>query len=137
MCVSGLVLPLELETHSQEMFEKYGALGRGYKPRLFDERFFNGSDRHVVHTWDLGGTADVAIRKSVIPQTGMFDETLGPGLPTGVGEDIYMFYRLNLAISATTNRRPMSGTSTAAIWPPCVDSFTIIIKGRPVTSYGP
>lgn len=94
MCVSGLVLPLELETRSQEMFEKYGALGRGYKPRIFDEKFFNQSDRHVVHTWELGGTASVAIRKSVIPQTGMFDETLGPGLPTGVGEDIYMFYRI-------------------------------------------
>ncbi|MEZ4595047.1 MAG: glycosyltransferase family A protein, partial [Chloroflexota bacterium] len=33
MCVSGLVLPLELESESQEMFEKYGALGRGYRPR--------------------------------------------------------------------------------------------------------
>jgi glycosyltransferase involved in cell wall biosynthesis len=94
MCVTGLVLPLELETDSQELFEKYGALGRGYKPRIFDKKFFNSSRRYVVHTWDLGGTANVAIRKSVIPQTGMFDETLGPGLPTGVGEDIYMFYRI-------------------------------------------
>lgn len=94
MCVSGLVLPLELETRSQELFETYGALGRGYRPRIYDQQFFNRSRRHVVHTWNLGGTANVAIRKSVIPQTGMFDETLGPGLPTGVGEDIYMFYRL-------------------------------------------
>jgi glycosyltransferase involved in cell wall biosynthesis len=94
MCVSGLVLPLELENHSQEMFEKYGALGRGYKPRIFDEQFFNRSRKHVVHTWDLGGTANVAIRKSVLPDSGMFDETLGPGQPTGVGEDIYMFYRI-------------------------------------------
>ncbi|MAT98009.1 MAG: hypothetical protein CL608_12760 [Anaerolineaceae bacterium] len=93
MCVSGLVLPLEMENESQEMFEKYGALGRGYRPRLFDERFFR-SPKHVVHTWDLGGTANVAIRKSVLPDSGMFDETLGPGQPTGVGEDIYMFYRI-------------------------------------------
>ena len=94
MCVSGLVLPLELESQSQEMFEQYGALGRGYRPRIFDERFFNLSEKYVVHTWELGGTANVAIRKCAIQQTGMFDETLGPGLPTGVGEDIYMFYRL-------------------------------------------
>lgn len=94
MCVSGLVLPLELETNSQEMFERYGGLGRGFKPRVFNQEFFNRSKRHVVTTWDLGGTANVAIRKSVIAQTGMFDETLGPGLPTGVGEDIYMFYRI-------------------------------------------
>lgn len=94
MCVSGLVLPLELENESQEMFEKYGALGRGYKPRIFDTNFFWRSKKHIVHTWDLGGTANVAIRKSVLNESGMFDETLGPGLPTGVGEDIYMFYRI-------------------------------------------
>jgi glycosyltransferase involved in cell wall biosynthesis len=92
MCVSGLVLPLELETQSQVLYETYGGLGRGYKPRLFDTDFFN--TRHAVHTWLLGGTANVALRKEVINQVGMFDETLGPGLPTGVGEDIYMFYRL-------------------------------------------
>lgn len=93
MCVSGLVLPLEMENESQEMFEKYGALGRGYQPRIFDERFFR-SPKHVVHTWDLGGTANVAIRQTVLADSGMFDETLGPGQPTGVGEDIYMFYRI-------------------------------------------
>lgn len=92
MCVSGLVLPLELETDSQEMFEKYGGLGRGYAPRVFGEEFFN--TKHSVQSWTLGGTANVAIRKSVIRQSGMFDETLGPGYPTGVGEDIYMFYRI-------------------------------------------
>ena len=94
MCVTGLVLPLELETESQELYEEYGALGRGYLPRVFDSAFFEGSRPRVVRTWELGGTANVAIRRSVFAETGLFDETLGPGLPTGVGEDIYMFYRL-------------------------------------------
>lgn len=94
MCVSGLVLPLEMESESQEMFEKYGALGRGYAPRIFDRQFFNHSTKHVVCTWDLGSTANVAIRKAVLADSGMFDETLGPGQPTGVGEDIYTFYRI-------------------------------------------
>jgi glycosyltransferase involved in cell wall biosynthesis len=94
MCVSGLVLPFELETRSQELFETYGGLGRGFQPRIYDEGFFNRSRRYVVPTWDLGATANAAIRKSVIQQVGRFDETLGPGLPTGVGEDIYMFYRI-------------------------------------------
>ncbi len=94
MCVSGLVLPLEMETTSQELFEVYGALDRGYMPRIFDQHFFWRSRRHIVHTWELGGTANVAIRKTVLAESGLFDETLGPGLPTGVGEDIYMFYRI-------------------------------------------
>ncbi len=93
MCVSGLVLPLELEHASQERFEQYGGLGRGYVPRVFGPDFFYGPS-HVVHTWDLGGTANMALRKSVIAHSGMFDETLGPGQPSGVGEDIYMFYRI-------------------------------------------
>jgi len=94
MCVSGLILPFELETRSQELFEMYGGLGRGFQPRIYDERFFNRSRRYVVPTWNLGATANAAIRKSVIQHVGRFDETLGPGLPTGVGEDIYMFYRI-------------------------------------------
>ena len=97
MCVSGLVLPLEMETESQELFEVYGALGRGYVPRVFGSEFFGdlrNPRKPIVPTWDLGGTANVAIRKSVVATAGMFDETLGPGLPSGVGEDIYMFYRI-------------------------------------------
>ena len=94
MCVTGLVLPVGLDSESEELFEEYGALGRGYEPRVFDRAYFHRSRRHCVHTWELGGTANVAIRKSVISESGMFDETLGPGLPTGVGEDIYMFYRI-------------------------------------------
>lgn len=93
MCVSGLVLPLELETASQERFEQYGGLGRGFAPRVFGPEFFYGSP-YVVHTWDLGGTANVALRRAVLAESGLFDETLGPGQPTGVGEDIYMFYRI-------------------------------------------
>jgi len=94
MCVSGLVLPLELETESQELFERYGGLGRGYRPHLYGRDFFNSSKRRPVTTWELGGTADMAIRKGVIAQTGGFDETLGAGVPGGVGTDIYMFYSI-------------------------------------------
>lgn len=94
MCASGLVLPLELETESQELYESYGGLGRGYVPRIYDADFFNGFKRHAVPTWNLGGTANVAIRKLVTAQTGGFDETLGAGVPAGVGTDIYMFYNI-------------------------------------------
>lgn len=94
MCVTGLVLPAVLDNRSEEIFEEYGALGRGSQRRVFDSKYFHQSRRHCVHTWELGGTANMALRKSVLPDSGMFDETLGPGLPSGVGEDIYMFYRI-------------------------------------------
>lgn len=94
MCVCGLVLPLELETFSQEMFERYNGLGRGYRARIFDADYFNHPKHRAVPTWELGATANAAFRKSIITQTGMFDETLGAGLPTGCNEDTYMFYRI-------------------------------------------
>jgi len=94
MCVGGLVLPLELETRSQELYERYGGLGRGYRPHIYDERFFKGARHRSVPTWELGGTANVALRRSVIARTGGFDETLGAGVPGGVGTDIYMFYSI-------------------------------------------
>jgi Glycosyl transferase family 2 len=34
--VTGLVLPFEIETRAQELFERYGGLKRGYDPRVFD-----------------------------------------------------------------------------------------------------
>jgi hypothetical protein len=44
----------------------------------------------------LGGTANAAFRSSIFahPEIGMMDEALGPGTPTGVGEDTYVFYRV-------------------------------------------
>lgn len=96
MAVTGNVLPVELETASQRLFESYGdgGLGRGF------ERFEAGADwfhsKDVVRTWLLGGTANIACRTSLFanPQVGLLDEALGPGMPSGVGEDIYFFYKI-------------------------------------------
>jgi hypothetical protein len=44
----------------------------------------------------LGATANAAFRVSIFshPQIGLMDEALGPGMPSGVGEDIYVFYKV-------------------------------------------
>jgi O-antigen biosynthesis protein len=49
-----------------------------------------------VPTWDLGGTCNAAFRVGALadPAVGLLDEALGPGMPTGVGEDSYILYRL-------------------------------------------
>ena len=36
MCVTGLIMPLELETEAQEWFERYSPHGRGFERRIFD-----------------------------------------------------------------------------------------------------
>lgn len=95
MMVTGNVLPAELETRSQIEFENYGGLGRGFQRREFDRGWFDSFIRKAVPTWTIGATANTAVRTSVLcdPAVGLMDESLGPGTPTGVGEDTYLFYK--------------------------------------------
>jgi glycosyltransferase involved in cell wall biosynthesis len=97
-CVTGNVLPRELETHSQRIFEAYGegGLGRGYRRRRRGRAWFDELRRKPVPTWQIGCTANMAVRASVIvtSEVGLMDEALGPGMPSGVGEDIYLFYKI-------------------------------------------
>ena len=96
MVVTGDVIPMELENEAQIHFETYGGLGRG------EDRFEVGGDWFesfrfkAVPTWELGATANAAFRASVLsdPAVGLMDEALGPGTPTGVGEDAYLIYRI-------------------------------------------
>ena len=95
MIVTGNVLPLQLETQSQQFFEKYGGLGRGFAPLDVNADWFESSPRYAIPTWSLGATANAAFRSAIFSQAevGLMDEALGPGMPSGVGEDTYLFYK--------------------------------------------
>jgi O-antigen biosynthesis protein len=95
MAVTGHVLPLELETEAQCWFEAYGGLGKGFTPIESGGEWFR-AHRGAVPTWQLGATANAAFRATAFqaPEIGLLDEALGPGTPTGVGEDTYLFYRI-------------------------------------------
>ena len=92
---TGNVLPMELETKAQRDFERYGGLGKGFERRVFDHAWFRGVHRQAVPTWEIGATANAAFRTAIFrdPRVGLMDEALGPGMPSGVGEDTYLFYR--------------------------------------------
>jgi len=89
MCVTGLVMPLELETEAQEWFERYSPHGRGFERRVFDGAHCNPLIVHLV-----GVSASLALRKSSIDFIGLFDEALGAGTPTVGGEDSELFARI-------------------------------------------
>jgi glycosyltransferase involved in cell wall biosynthesis len=95
MAVTGNILPLELETAAQRIYETYGALGRGFERRVVNGAWFRQL-RGAVPTWKLGATANAAFRATIFgeAQIGLMDEALGPGMPSGVGEDTYLFYRI-------------------------------------------
>lgn len=96
MIVTGNTLPLELATSAQCQFEQYGGLGRGFKLKEVDGNWFESFRLRAVPTWELGATANAAFRASIFshPEIGLMDEALGPGMPSGVGEDTYLFYKV-------------------------------------------
>ncbi|NEQ28162.1 MAG: glycosyltransferase, partial [Microcoleus sp. SIO2G3] len=98
MAATGNILPQELDTASQRYFEQFGdgGLGRGFKQFEFNGDSFEWSSMQAVPTWKLGGTANSAFRASIFchPEIGLPNEMLGPGMPSGAGEDIYIFYKI-------------------------------------------
>ncbi len=95
MAVCGNVVPLELETASQIDFEGSGGLGKGFAQKTIGRAEFADTLR-PFYAWDLGATANAAFRASIFsrPDIGLMDEALGPGMPSGVGEDSYLVYRV-------------------------------------------
>ena len=96
MAATGNVLPFELETKAQYLYEEYGGLGRGYYQIEVDGSWFENQSFKSVPTWALGGTANAAFRATIFSNSkiGMMDEALGPGMPSGIGEDTYLFYKI-------------------------------------------
>ena len=93
--VTGNVLPLELSTKAQRLFEVYGGLGKGFQRIEAGSGWFERA-RSAVPTWRLGASANAAFRASIFAEReiGFMHEALGPGTPAGVGEDTYLFYKL-------------------------------------------
>jgi glycosyltransferase involved in cell wall biosynthesis len=87
--VTGLTLPLELETEAQIWFERTNGFQRGFERREFDLTNLDPLAAGV-----LGASVNMALRKVVLAETGMLDEALGPGTGCRSGEDHEFFYRL-------------------------------------------
>jgi GT2 family glycosyltransferase len=95
MLATGLVLPGELETPAQLMFEEnFHFFHQGYRRRHFDEAYFAKLRNKSVPVWDIGAGANMAIRREAFTLGFRFDTRLGPGVFGGCGEDSEYCYRL-------------------------------------------
>jgi GT2 family glycosyltransferase len=90
--VAGAMLPLELETDAQHLFERYlgGEAGRRARHlrRTFDPPFPPASAGQV------GAGANMAFRREALESVGPFDEAFDGGTLTRSGGDTEMFSRL-------------------------------------------
>jgi GT2 family glycosyltransferase len=107
--VTGLVVPLELETPAQVLFEQSGSgLDRGFAPLTFqragrftvrrrDERSGTEEVRSIYLTGEFGLGSNMAFRTAVLQAAGGFDLALGVGTPARGGEDLAMLVELLMA----------------------------------------
>jgi GT2 family glycosyltransferase len=88
-CVTGLVLPLELETSGQEEFERYSQHRRDLAVRVYSKSVLRPSAAGIV---GIGG--NMAFRRDVLLALGGFDVRLDAGTATHSGGDTDMFARV-------------------------------------------
>ncbi len=88
VCVTGMTMPLELESDGQEAFERYSSFCKGFEKRIFDV------SHNPLNTGRVGAGANMALRKSVLESVGVFDEALDAGTPTCSGGDHEYFARI-------------------------------------------
>ena len=88
-CVTGLVMPLELETPAQEWAARRRAPARDFSRRTFDL-----ATAHPLHASRAGSGANFAVRRAALDRVGPFDEALGAGTPARGGEERELWSRL-------------------------------------------
>ena len=89
LAVTGLTMPVELETPAQEWFETFSPFGRGFRRKLYDVRTVD-----ALNAGALGAGANMALRRDVFSLVGEFDEALDAGTATRSGGDTDMFRRI-------------------------------------------
>jgi GT2 family glycosyltransferase len=94
MAVTGLILPSELETTAQQMFQwNHGGYSWSFRPLEFDGEFFERTRWRGTPVWHIGAGASMAFRSDVFTRLGGFDERLGAGA-SGCSEDSELWYRI-------------------------------------------
>jgi glycosyltransferase involved in cell wall biosynthesis len=103
--VTGLVLPAELETPAQQLFEQYSCMSKGRQTRHLQSEMMRPQDLIAVHAVGVG--ANMAFRRCVFETIGGFDTALDVGTPAGGGGDLDMFHRV-LVAGLTLRYEPMA-----------------------------
>lgn len=93
--VTGMIVPVELETTAQMWFEQYGGHSKG---RGFVRTVFSPATAQVQNPLfplpPFGAGGNMAFRAGVMERFGGFDVALGSGTPAMGGEDTLAFMRV-------------------------------------------
>jgi O-antigen biosynthesis protein len=96
-CVTGLIMPGELETPQQAMLERRGGYSKGFTTRVFPTppgAPAEPGDRLFPFTAGrMGSGANMAFDAELLARLHGFDPALGPGTPARAGEDLLALFR--------------------------------------------
>jgi GT2 family glycosyltransferase len=97
--VTGLVLPLTLNSAAEKRFELYAGFGKGVAREIYDLAEHRADDRFLFPYWGgmFGSGNSMAFRREALLGVGGFDPALGAGTPTAGGEDLAAFTDVILA----------------------------------------
>jgi GT2 family glycosyltransferase len=96
-CVTGLILPLELETPAQVLFDEFNGWSSRLELRVWDRNDHRLDHPLYPYTVGLFGSgASAAFRRRVLEDLGGFDPHLGIGTRACGGEDLDVYSRLVL-----------------------------------------
>ncbi len=93
MAVTGLILPAQIRTRAQYIFERYWSFNKGYLEKSFDHLYFLDHLAWGVPAWDIGAGANMAFRREAFELAGWFDERLDVGA-SGCSGDSEFWYRI-------------------------------------------
>ncbi len=92
-CVTGMILPFEIETPSQAWIEQFGGFNKGFRPIVFDLK--ENRPRDVLFPYSagrFGSGASMAFRTEILKSINGFDPALGAGTPAKSGDDLAAFF---------------------------------------------
>jgi GT2 family glycosyltransferase len=92
--VTGLVLPLELATEAQIIFERRGGFGRGCSKLRFTAPAGPDNPLFPLGAGIFGAGCNMVLRTDVVRALGGFDEALDTGPPLPGGGDLDIWSRL-------------------------------------------
>jgi GT2 family glycosyltransferase len=95
-CVTGLIIPGDLNTPSQVLMEQFAGFGKGFERRVHHLRAPSGA-LFPFAAGEFGSGACTALRSPVGRALGGFDPALGAGTVSRGGEDLDLFVRVLLA----------------------------------------
>jgi glycosyltransferase involved in cell wall biosynthesis len=90
-CVTGLILPAELQTPAQLLVERAGGYSRGFTRRIFTREMPDPEPLFPFTAGRFGSGANMAFRTDWLVAREGFDSAMGAGTPARGGDDLTAF----------------------------------------------